>query len=764
MTTESWLATFDMIDVSGLRNAAAGALITYMQRYGAAAGIFIEARRRGEQEVVIIELLTGAPQRPVYPICRSERVGVFFARAEAQPLVVILRNDFPDTEHQQLVPEGCPATICIDDRPWAEARLTWTPGELIERILSWFGRAARGELHDARQPIDPVFMGSPLSFLIPRSIVDVSIAEDLVADVDSEYRNLLRVKRAAEVKKVTKGMEPLSLAVYRVPPERMKRLRHAPDNLLSLATVLKDRGIDLIADLKARLSAWIAQGQTAAWRLNARFAVVVELPIVSPRGLPQDGADHRAFITAHSAGDIAVALGIAETPPDGLSKVGYVTRIGGATPDEAALAAIEAQVAEVYLEFEPDIAARLAGRSAPDSRKAVLVGGGAIGSHLADCLAREGRFCWTVIDEDRMLPHNLARHVARGDAVGRPKARLLAEHINETLTGPPRAQAIVANLIAPGKEAEAVKRALDESDLIIDATASILAARHLSDHAAAAPRASVFFNPAGDAVVLLVEPRDRAMTLRDLEAQYLRLVLRTERLAGHLGKEADTVAYTGACRAITSRIPQSHAVILSGLAASGLARTADSAVATISIWTLQSNGTVVVDTVEPQPVAWFGAGGWQIAIDMGLAQRIQALRGERLPSETGGILFGLVDIPAKRIHLVDAASAPPDSEEDRGSFVRGVQGVDELMDRARRTTAGQVRYVGEWHSHPPKSSARPSAVDGAQIDWLAALMQMESMPALMIIAADRELSVIFANERAESVGQAKATQRSSANG
>ena len=86
------------------------------------------------------------------------------------PFVVMHRDEFPDTEHQQLVPEGHPAVICIDDRPWAEALLTWTPTELIERILTWFRRAARGELHDARQPLDPVLLGSPLSLIIPRSI------------------------------------------------------------------------------------------------------------------------------------------------------------------------------------------------------------------------------------------------------------------------------------------------------------------------------------------------------------------------------------------------------------------------------------------------------------------------------------------------------------------------------------------------------------------------------------------------------------------
>jgi len=67
------------------------------------------------------------------------------------------------------------------------------------------------------------------------------------------------------------------------------------------------------------------------------------------------------------------------------------------------------------------------------------------------------------------------------------------------------------------------------------------------------------------------------------------------------------------------------------------------------------------------------------------------MRDARLPVETGGILFGLVDIPARRIHLVDATAAPPGSIEEPGGFVRGMGGVEEMMEDVRRRTAGQVR-------------------------------------------------------------------------
>ena len=397
----------------------------------------------------------------------------------------------------------------------------------------------------------------------------------------------------------------------------MKRLRYAPDNLISLAAMLGERGINLFGDLQERLDAWIAEGQSAAWRLNGRFVVIVEMPVVSPRGEERDGLDHRAFITAQTAGDIAVALGIAQESL-GFGKVGYVKLLGTPIVNQAALAAIKAQTAEVYLEFEPDLAARLAGRNAPDRRKAVFVGAGAIGSHLADCLAREGRFLWTVIDDDKLLPHNLARHIAVNNQVTRRKAQILADHINGTFMGMPQATAITANLFADGPDGASIESALGEADLIIDATASIVASRHISDHAAAARRASVFFNPTGEAVVLLAEPAGRAITLRDLEAQYLGLVLRKKSLAEHLGKEAETVAYTGACRAITNRIPQSRAAILSGLAALGLSAAADGDTAAISIWTLQPNGNVATETVAPESVIQFRAGGWKIAVDTGL--------------------------------------------------------------------------------------------------------------------------------------------------
>jgi hypothetical protein len=753
---DRWLAAFgETVTAASLTNPHARDVAAFVQRYAAHIAALVECRRDAERELIVLDFVTGAPQAPVYPIRTRERIGVLFLGERRLPFVAMLRDDFPDTEHQQIVPQGHPAVICIDDRPWAEARLTWTPAELIERILSWFRRAARGELQDARQPLDPILMGSLLSFIIARSILDST--DELIGEHEPKDFNVLRVKRLAEAGTIMPGsMEPVTIFAYRVPPDQMKRMRYAPTDLAGLAAILKERGIDLLADLVARLTALLAEGKTAAWRLNGRVAVIVEMPILSPRGGVQSGTDTRAFVTPLTAGAIAVRLGVAlkQEMRDEGSKVGYVKAIGAPAPGAASLATTQVQSAEVHFEFERDLAARLAGRSTPDVRSVALVGAGAIGSHIADFLTREGRFTWTIVDDDRLLPHNLARHIARNSDVSQPKATIVADRLNAIMAGGNIAQPVPANLFDP--DAALVERALLGADIIMDATASLVASRALSDFPSKARRLAAFFNPAGEAAVLLAEPDDRSVTLRDLEAQYLGLLVRTPQLADHLGKLAETIAYTGACRAITNRIPESRAAILSGLAASGIATAVDGSSGAISVWTLTPTGAVTFDTAPIEPVLCYKSMGWTITIDAGVARRIIAMRKARLPSETGGILFGLVDIPAKSIHLVEATPAPPDSVEEPGGFVRGVVGVDKLMANVHQRTAGQIRYVGEWHSHPPRATARPSPVDDLQLDWLAALMGMDSMPALMLIAADREIAVIFASERAEPVPRPKA--------
>lgn len=752
MDIDRWISYFgDRVDPGMLVCSDAAALSTFVSRHAEQVARLVEVRSAGDRELVILDFQTGRPQQSAYPIKQTERIGVRFTVGGAMPIVYMLRADFPDTEHQQLTIEGSPRAICIDDRPWPEARLTWTPAEFVHRILSWFSRAARGELHDARQPVDPVLSGSPLSFLMPRAILHNASDLDLVGVHDENHRQTLRVMPIQQIHAPAEQLEPICVVAYRVPPELMRRMVFAPANLGSLADMLSERGIDLFADLSARLSAWITEAEPAAWRLSARFAVVVEMPIVSPRGEQQDGTDMRAYITDVTGGDIACALGVAfktEHPDEG-SKVGYVRIVGAPTVDHAAVRGIASRLTEVHYEFDRKLATQLAGRVAEDERSVVMIGAGAIGSHVSDCLMREGRFSWTVVDDDYLLPHNLARHIGRSSDVTKSKAHIVAQRLSGTLhSETPAAQSIAANLHWDRPHRAEIDTALSNADLIIDATASVLAERFLSDHPAAARRVSIFFNPNGTGVVLLAEPEDRACTLRDLEAQYLGLAGTDERLVSHLSPPSGVFAYTGACRAITNLIPESCVMILSGLVAGAFGKAVDAANGAIRIWSLADDGAVEALTFNPEPVTRLQAGDWAITLDEGLVRRIMSMRAEKLPNETGGILFGVIDIPEKSLHIVSAAPAPLDSKASRTGFTRGVVGVQESIDTVSDRTKGQVRYIGEWHSHPPSVAPTPSATDIVQIDWLATLFDMDTLPALMLIAGDDGVRVVLANREA----------------
>jgi len=748
---DGWLTSFGgSVEPGALKSADAAALVSFVTRYAAHVASLVEIRAADDRELVVLDFRTGRPQETVYPIKQTERIGVRFTHGGTMPIIYMLRPDFPDTEHQQLTLEGYPRAICIDDRSWPEARLTWTPAELVHRTLTWFGRAAQGELHDASQPIDPVLFGSSLSFLISRSLMDDAAERDLIGIHNTKHRHTLRVVPADQLTGLPENHELVCVVTYRVPPERMTRMKFAPNNLGSLADVLEPRGIDLFADLTERFSRWLQQGEPAAWRLNSRLVIIVEMPIMSPRDEQQPGTDLRAYMADKRVGDIAVALGVGllSAQADEGSHVGFVPAIVPTAVDTDAVRTIEVQVAEVHYEFDRTLATQLSGREATDSRKAVLVGAGAIGSHVSDCLIREGRFSWIVIDNDYLLPHNLARHTGHCGDVTKNKAQIVVERLSGTIDAEAHARAIGQNVLSGAPHRDEIDGALNDADLIIDATASILAERFLADHPATARRVSVFFNPTGTDAVLLAEPVDRSVTLRDLEAQYLGLAGTDERLAGHLAAGEQTFAYTGACRAVTNMIPESQVMTLSGLVASGLGRAVDDPDGIIRIWSFDNDGSVNALSFNPLPVTRMKAGDWVVTLDDGLIGRITELRNTKLPNETGGILLGVIDIPEKSIHLVGAGAAPPDSKDTSTGFTRGTVGVQEHIDRVCDRTRGQVRYVGEWHSHPPSTAALPSMTDFVQIDWLATLFDMDTLPALMLIAGDSCTTVILANTQA----------------
>jgi proteasome lid subunit RPN8/RPN11 len=298
--------------------------------------------------------------------------------------------------------------------------------------------------------------------------------------------------------------------------------------------------------------------------------------------------------------------------------------------------------------------------------------------------------------------------------------------------------AIRCDVTNPGADVAAqLSESLSAADIVIDASASVAVSRHLADlPGVQARRLCTFFNPAGTAVVLLAESADRRVTLRDLEAQYHDLLLSDPGLADHLRVNQPGLRYSGSCRALTNRIPATHAALLSSLAARGISDCLGKDQSAIRIWTLSEQGEVHLVQRPGAAVTKARLASWDITYDEGVLRTLAGHRERRLPRETGGVLLGIIDVSRRSIYVAHALPQPEDSVGSVAGFERGVVGLSDVISRVAQASLYQLRYVGEWHSHPRGASAWPSQIDLAQLAWLGDELEAEGVPALMAIAAD----------------------------
>ncbi|WP_458395552.1 Mov34/MPN/PAD-1 family protein [Rhizobium ruizarguesonis] len=55
--------------------------------------------------------------------------------------------------------------------------------------------------------------------------------------------------------------------------------------------------------------------------------------------------------------------------------------------------------------------------------------------------------------------------------------------------------------------------------------------------------------------------------------------------------------------------------------------------------------------------------------------------------------------------------------------------------------------MGEWHSHPRGRSSAPSGTDIEQIEQLNDAMELDGLPALSVIVAENDMSVLISGNR-----------------
>jgi hypothetical protein len=105
------------------------------------------------------------------------------------------------------------------------------------------------------------------------------------------------------------------------------------------------------------------------------------------------------------------------------------------------------------------------------TKKILSIGMGTLGSQVFNNLIRSGFGQWILVDSDTLLPHNTARHFLGDWAIGRSKAEAMAAFSNAVLDGPPIAEAIQADYLAPGDHADKLVSAYESSEIVLDFSA-----------------------------------------------------------------------------------------------------------------------------------------------------------------------------------------------------------------------------------------------------------------------------------------------------
>ena len=737
-----------LVGAEELRLPRARALAVYLASEDHSEASLLQCRRRATDglETVVFEVRAERPQDLAADIQRLEPIAACFTLADGHPPIILAaRSDFPETPHQNAVPAGHMRYPCVDDRPWAEARSTWTPLSFVERVRWWLGAAASAALSDEVQALDPLFVATGPDVAVPREFLQSEARASymtLFAGAGGEKTWLYHV--AQDIQPGGKGTKDLRIVPVRLPPQAIRAIRSAPRTLADLIVALDECGFDLLSALRDTVCTVLKPPHID----TIAVAVLVVTPITRNAGKPVSAEDAKAFGIPLGVGDLGVRLGVLDRcPPDASAEKNkplppFGRALKPRAPDR--LDEIKIDSLPVHAEFDRVLASECAGLGDPDVRRVTLIGAGAIGSHIAMALTREGRFSWTIFDSDHLLPHNLARHTLGRRWLGAQKAEALAVEIRLLLEDQDAARAVVCDVLAPARAGPDLEARLSNDEVVVDASASVAVARKLADGQGRARRASVFLNPTGTASVLLLEDSARTTRLDALEAQYYRLILRNGALRSHLDPPPGGLRYTGACRHVSARIPETNVMALSALAARGLATTLGGGSGCITVWTMDAHGGVSVVKQAPRMPRQVTVGDWIVMYDEGVLKRMRQLRQAELPSETGGALVGIVDTDRRSIIVVDALDPPDDSVGTPGMFERGITGLLDRLREIQAITRDQVRYIGEWHSHPRGYGASPSCVDAAQIRHLCDELGREGIPPVMMIAGDGVESVVSA--------------------
>lgn len=697
----------------------------------------VEVRANDNGAWVVIDVDVEVGQIAVVDIRRTERLAIGFGAADSDwPQALSLRPDFPrDLIHLMVVPVSDPVALCLSEETWSEARRRWTPAGYIRLIRRWLIDTAEGVLHRDEQIVEPFMPIAAARAIVPAATFATANVGRLMSGA--------RIAGSAEEGRPVYRFEfdngtdsPAFIATVMSTAPRLHGVLHRPP--LSLAELLAlfeegDPGFNTRFDDAVR--SWLNRPGVRA----AHLLLLIQAPMLRVEGGEVERIDHWGFLLHKDVREVGIALDLWTEAAGNAGPVHFGRKEGPYGVDVAV------EPVNVTMALDAGSAAAYNGRE-PSGQRIAAIGAGALGSQVLANLARMGELPDAVIDEDRLMPHNLARHAAWDEnLVGWTKveaARLMDERFRERATPMQSLRADASRLQAAG--GDPVETVLANADIVLDMAASVAVSRRLArDGGTGGRRLSIFLSPSGFDLVVLAEDTERQVRLDELEMGYYAAVAGDAMLDGHLVLPAGR-RYARSCRERSSLVPQTAVALHAAIATESVFAAFSDTSASAAVWRLDRETMQVRRiTLDARPMRSFAIDGWTVMVCERLLDELAAQRVERLPSETGGVLLGEFDLDRKLVYVVHYLPAPPDSIEEPSGFVRGTAGLDQAIATICDRTLGMLRYVGEWHSHPDGIRAQPSGDDVLLYAHLALGMEIEDRPAIMLIIGADEVGVVI---------------------
>jgi len=381
-------------------------------------------------------------------------------------------------------------------------------------------------------------------------------------------------------------------------------------------------------------------------------------------------------------------------------------------------------------------------------KKVAVLGIGALGSSVAEQIARAGAAQLRLIDNGRVKPGLLVRQSFSHSDIGRLKSSARRDSI--------RALGFEAEVEADSRDlAQDALASLDlgNLDLIIDATASKFVSHRieaeLAEHDLAIPILALSISSRSEFGYVSVRMPDfsggpiainRKVKLRALNQN-----------AEHPGLDAfwpskktdDLFFPEPGCSdptfigSFSDMSAMSGALLNIGLSKLSKLRPNQAAARIVAAPTLQSQGQPLDIVLDNDLGAIEEMHGFRVHISKSAQNSMDAeiarnarLRGEEV--ETGGLIFGEIDETHQRIFVDQVTPPPRDSQQSPERFLCGVEATAELAASLKAQSRNTTKFVGIWHTHPI-SPGLPSADDLVAMLQLLRLQAHPPRQVLMVI-------------------------------